>query len=431
MTGKRKDMSMVFVLPVLLGFLCLCFFFCFLSCKLKSTDTEIDPAQKFSKIYDKDDKSNYTAVDIKQTGDGGYIILGRKDNHSYLLRVNGQGLFQWDTANDEDLKIYTNPIADLIIFDQEYYFFCNGRDEEVEYLKPIALLKASEDDHKTREVELSGDITDIDVASLLSATVTPDDRFLLVSFDEDYSELVVSKIDNQYESEVQSYEIFYECAYLHPFKDKRFHISGMMEPSGSQYYFFQSYWEGGVDEYPTCFSITAFEDDFQSEPLPLDTPFIAMELDGAGWDGTGWEGIKISGARIDNGIISFFVNTQLKDVDGEEGDPQTELIASKAAYVKIMDVNSKRIVFFAGSSKDNRIVLYAYDYSIGDSSGDKYLSKKYFGHTHIYEAAGLIETDDRGLAILCTTFVAGRLGRICLFKLSKTDLEDMIKKPSN
>ena len=86
-----------------------------------------------------------------------------------------------------------------------------------------------------------------------------------------------------------------------------------------------------------------------------------------------------------------------------------------------MYLGQRRVVFFTGSAKSNRIVLYAFDYWTGE-----YINKKYFGHTHVYEASGLIGTRDNGLAILGTTYAAGRLGRICLFKLSKSELQDII-----
>ncbi|NIM11624.1 MAG: hypothetical protein GTO45_05975, partial [Candidatus Aminicenantes bacterium] len=59
-------------------------------------------------------------------------------------------------------------------------------------------------------------------------------------------------------------------------------------------------------------------------------------------------------------------------------------------------------------------------------STGSYLAVKYLGDIHIYEAAGLIDTEDGGLAILGTTYVTGLLGRICLFKLSKAELEAFV-----
>jgi len=64
--------------------------------------------------------------------------------------------------------------------------------------------------------------------------------------------------------------------------------------------------------------------------------------------------------------------------------------------------------------------LYAYEKSSGD-----FLNNRYFGDIRIYEAAGLIDTYDGGLAILGNTFVMDQLGRICVFKLSKTEVEDL------
>ena len=84
-------------------------------------------------------------------------------------------------------------------------------------------------------------------------------------------------------------------------------------------------------------------------------------------------------------------------------------------------MNGQTIVFFAGSSKSDQIVLYTYSVSSGIC-----LDKKYFGGTRFYEAAGLIKTADGGIEILGTTYLASLFDRICLFKLSKEELENMV-----
>jgi len=102
----------------------------------------------------------------------------------------------------------------------------------------------------------------------------------------------------------------------------------------------------------------------------------------------------------------------------EQAIQQSELKGTTTLLIKAMTVNNGPVIFFAGSTKNNRIVLYAYDRLNGEQ-----IAKTYFGHTHIYEVSALSVTDDDGLALLGSTFAAGQLGRICLFKLSKTDLE--------
>jgi hypothetical protein len=94
------------------------------------------------------------------------------------------------------------------------------------------------------------------------------------------------------------------------------------------------------------------------------------------------------------------------------------LNASRPVYIKTIRVVDRDIVFFSGGTGFDRIVLYAYDLSAG-----RFLGKEYYGEKRLYEAAGLIGTGDGGLAILGNTYVMDLQKRICLFKLSKAEVE--------
>jgi len=65
--------------------------------------------------------------------------------------------------------------------------------------------------------------------------------------------------------------------------------------------------------------------------------------------------------------------------------------------------------------------LYAYDAEDGTL-----LSLKYLGQTSPYEIGNFVKTLDGGLIVLGNTFVAGRFSRLCLFKLTKSELEDFV-----
>ncbi|MCP5101983.1 MAG: hypothetical protein GY950_01325, partial [bacterium] len=66
------------------------------SCNPKFTEPE--SGTSFQKIYHKDDLFTYSAIDVQQTRDGGYIILGTVGEAPYLLRVDNEGNYMWDTA---------------------------------------------------------------------------------------------------------------------------------------------------------------------------------------------------------------------------------------------------------------------------------------------------------------------------------------------
>ncbi|MDQ1353736.1 MAG: hypothetical protein QG657_4043 [Acidobacteriota bacterium] len=419
----------------------------------RNTETGTESSESFSKIYDKPDKATYTAVDIKQTEDGGYIILGKKDNYPYLLRVDGSGNFEWDkvfTASPENEEYeYSNPIPEVLIHNDEYYFFCNKTYENGDF---IVMIKYNETNGSQEEIlkRFSEDYEMPDLRNVftpLHVVKQPNDRgVLLLAFTSPYDYVLLVSIDWNGDLEFEQQLEFrnYKCIYYYPLADRRFHFitrSSTSVRGMENFYNIQIY--TGSDTILPCHSITrklrSLDDpgrEIWAAEFYLTKPFIAMECHEVlgekietGNKGKGiikLDGIRFSGVDIEDHIITFYINSELK-IDGEKTlvinkstgkiDQQTELIESTPVYIKVMDVDGQTNIFFAGSSKNNKIVLYTYDLL-----KSKFLDKKYVGHTHIYEAAGLIETKDGGLAILGTTYVAGRLGRLCLFKLSIANL---------
>jgi hypothetical protein len=161
----------------------------------------------------------------------------------------------------------------------------------------------------------------------------------------------------------------------------------------------------------------------------IDRPFIAMEWDDRQWDVSGWDGMTVSGAYVFDDNVYFFLDAPINHDDPEKlkieffpGELKYELLATKAVCIKTIPVNGSEIVFFAATNNDNQIILYAYE-----KSTREYISEKEFGDIRLYEAVDLIETLDGGLAILGVTSVVDQLDRICLFKLSKAEVEAMVR----
>ena len=92
----------------------------------KDSDPTTDQAN-FTRIYDnnKFDASNYP-IDIKQTSDGGFLILGGRrltdSNFSgaYLMKVDELGMFVSELEVPSD-KVA--PIGPLLVVNDKYYFF--------------------------------------------------------------------------------------------------------------------------------------------------------------------------------------------------------------------------------------------------------------------------------------------------------------------
>ncbi|MCP4215683.1 MAG: hypothetical protein GY765_13600 [bacterium] len=441
----------VFFLAIFLG-----------GCDLRNEEPDSKPSESFDRVYDKKDDNTYTAVDIKQTADGGYIILGKMEGVPYLLKIKADGNVMWDT-DPADYSQYRLPVKNLLVRDGEYYFFCNKMElEEGAGLRELVLLKVDpdgkpeeidflydfldvlyesvdlcEDEYDCDDVEDGDDLFDFcsgcegyertydildDAYALrpLHAVYTDNGNILLLLFSEKYDSIVFMEIDEDYEIASLQELIKYKCAYASPFLDKRPHFVGQV--GNNPFYYFQTYAPLNYrDANQACFSIRSNVEArypaislFNEGDEPISNPFIAMD----------WDGNYSYKALIRENIVLFSASPYI--LDAGDVHPKPELMELEAVFIKTLSVKGEKTVFFLGSSKDNRIVLYAYDHNPAKGAlAERFKGKLYFGHTHIFEAEALIETKDNGLIILGTTYVAGQLGRLCIFKLSEEELAGM------
>jgi hypothetical protein len=258
---------------------------------------------------------------------------------------------------------------------------------------------------------------------LLLAVYEHNDRILVRIMDFQGARILKDKHDNSFQN---------ICQVDYPIRDKRLHFTGLNN-SGNNFYYFQSFnrRQKYLEDDKSCFRFVKIDPDtweyIEKNPAngePIENPFsikkplIAME-----WHSSE----KFSAARVDNDLVSYFVNSDLNDLKGlddvkKKGHPQYESNETKPVFIETIPIDGREVVFFAGSTKTSKIVLAGYDLSTGVN-----LDSYYIGNVYPYVATGLTSTDDGGLAILGTTFYIYRINRICLFKLSKSDLESMVR----
>jgi hypothetical protein len=72
----------------------------------------------------------YRVRSVKKTSDEGYIILGAKDSKYFLIKINNEGMMQWNTSFqfDIDFYIYHNHIL-IEDMNQGFFFFYFSYDE--------------------------------------------------------------------------------------------------------------------------------------------------------------------------------------------------------------------------------------------------------------------------------------------------------------
>src|SRR5687767_13356193 len=115
--------SVIYLLVISIGFL---------ACSCSEKSDPVSDQESFTSIFDNNQFSaSYFPIDIKQTADGGYLVLGerRLQNSNfrgiYLMKADKFGKYVNALEVDE---LYVNPVPDLMLSGNLYYFFCmNGQ----------------------------------------------------------------------------------------------------------------------------------------------------------------------------------------------------------------------------------------------------------------------------------------------------------------
>lgn len=380
----------------------------FASSCVEETNPEFDQ-KSFTKIFDNNLYStNYFPIDMAQTEDGGYLVLGgRKLADSnftgiYLMKADKNGDFVKETLVDDN---FVNPIARLTLINNVYYFFC---------MDPLTL--------QAQLVQTDADLTNVNITPTTGelyypSAMRPDgNNFILLSYNPISKQSVVA-IVNLSGSVTQS---------------KAFSIGAgdqVEEPiinhflrTGRQYPFEVGRIPGGLYYFNGFYNYTfslVFTDLNQDNPVGVvqgiqdDGGFSAIEPLTA---------TKFATARFNFGDNYLIPNSELNttgissSVDlGGYTFPELE----SNAVVKILPtvINTKNVLVYSSNTRSKQIGLYFYDESTGT-----FLSSEYVGFTNPFEVAKVIHTDDGGLAVCGTTYLAGRFPRICLVKIDATNL---------
>jgi len=432
------------------------FFSCQIEKNTQPTKEEPSNEESFFKLYDLKDTSSYLPYDIKQTSDGGYLILALRDNNPYLLKTDREGNFLQECINS-NLENYAAPLSKLIEIDGKYCFFAtpitisDNNDYKNFYLDIVKI----EEDNTTSSQSIifsenlynnlfdwrnykKGDYRERLVKPYY-AKVTRDGNIILLASIGLLDESFLIKLDKKNFKSTEDEKDFFsnpECRSKYPAWNRKLHITGVSETFSETFY--QTYSAiltdvNGKKEYlqncPSggfCFFLTLESIDIG---ICIKYPFLCLKVDDSV---QGPDGLKLHGAYInDNNITCFSMNAKISNnspyentLSMDKNYLHPELFETKSVFVEVMNIKNREAIFFAGTSKDNKIVIYAY---LHDSQNDIYVPKgtEYLGDNWSYEATDLIKTLDGGIAILGQTYVVNRLSRICLFKVPKSKLTEM------
>jgi hypothetical protein len=378
-----------------------------------SCANEADPVadkSNFTRIYDNDKfNTSYFPIDMRQTPDGGYLILGGRrvedSNFSgvYITKVDERGSFVSEQEVDE---VNVNPIGPLMELNGKYYFFC---------MTAVGLQT------QLIEMDPSGVISQtIDVGG--SAAAAPDNsNFILLSYDNVSKQSVVSLVTPAGGiSKSKGFSIGAGDAVEEPIIN-HFIRTGRQLPfqvgktSTGQYYF------NGFYNYTFSLVVTDLAGDDPSgvvQGQQEDGGFSQIQL---------IEGGKFAASRFNFGDNYFLPNVTIptsgtSSVIDLGGNKLPELTSNAPVHILKASFAGKNNLIYASNTRSKQIALFIYDQANGEFLGSRYL-----GFSNPFEIANLITTADGGLAVCGTTYVAGRFPRICLFKIGKDEFSSSIK----
>lgn len=391
------------------------------ACLEESSDT-IDK-KAFTRIYDNNQfHDSFQTLDMKQTADGGYLILGGRtsvfveDGESqnvnkpmtpYILKTDAYGKIV--TEKIIDTQALSFPIGGLHEIDDVYHFFCMDA-----ITKAVSLVRIDALAENHESVAVAG--LALPLASSTYGGSGANKGLLLLSYDNSTQESVVSRIRK--DGTVDNSRRFYTGA--------ESPIDGLVvahaNREGTQYPF-------AVGETSTGFYFNGFIDytfalvfTGLSENEDVDGRINGQQAN------SGFSSIlNLSASRFAISTYSFGFNflspTITLGTSGSVTDLQHDAYSfpelENNARIKIIRavLNGRNVVIYASNTKSGQIGLYVYDEATGE-----FISSKYVGYSNPFEIGALLQTPEGDLVVSGTTYIAGRLARMCLIKIPQAEL---------
>lgn len=380
------------------------------SCDIKKNNQETDPKKDFIKVYENNDFSqSFIPIDVQQTSDGGYVVLAkRRISESqffgvYTMKADALGEFVSEQKLTAD---FVNPIGNLMKVNDRFYFFAMNPT-----LAPV-LMNLNEDGTATEVAQISGAFYPLN-ASLDENT----GQFILQHYNRDDRRTVISRI-NTSGAVTASREFNVGLGDFDVEQPIIYHLMG----TGKKLPFLAGGINGGLyffnGFYNQAFSMVFFT-------FGAAAPGVVQ---GYREERCISSALHISGSKFaisryaygdnfvsPNATISTSGFSTSSNIPGNlmvEFSPDNEVI------LKRISVNGRNILVYNSDTKSKQICLYFYE----ESSG-ALLGSKHYGFSNPYESANITSTSDGGIALIGTTYVAGRFARIVLIKVNKKELE--------
>ncbi|QSE96707.1 hypothetical protein [Fulvivirga lutea] len=375
-----------------------------------TSENEATLSESFFKVYDNSTfDASFIPIDVQQTASEGYLILSssRLSSTNFtgvnLIMVDKEGEFIREEVLSEE---YVNPVNQLIKINDQYFFMAMNA------------------------VNLQATLFQITDSARIVSTTPIGGLTYPMYLNQDGENLLALSYNNQEKVSVLSVlttegAIFESQGYtIGAGPDTEAPIISHFTRTGKQLPFFAgkvsggSYFFNGFFNYTLSLVFTNFGD----EPLGV----VQGQQDDGGFS----SGVSVAGANFAASRFNFGENYIIPSVDLNttgissttdiDGNPFPELVPDAPVVLKLVDVSGQQVILYGSSTKSGQIILMAFDAASGVLNGTKYL-----GSTYPYEISGFTSTSDGGLVVVGNTSVAGRFDRICMFKLSASELSGL------
>ena len=376
-------------------------------------DNEISPEESFFRIYDHSIfQSSFIPIDVQQTADGGFIVLGatRIDDADfsgvYLLKVDEYGEF----VSDANLSSqFVQPVNQLIRQGDNFYFVA---------------MDATSLQGQLFTLNAGGQLTD--------TTAIGGNVFYPLYASEDPNGLVLHSYDNNDKRSVLSListsgQVTNQISFsIGAGSDVEAPIVEHFTRTGRQLPFSAGHMNNGVYYFNGFFNYTmslVFTNFSNEDPLGV---LQGQHEDGGVSAISHITGNQFAMARFnygDNYILpkAELSPTQTASAFDLAGNPYPELVDNAPVVVKQLEIDEQAISLFGSYTKAGKIILMAYSTGTGELLGTKHL-----GYANPFQLAGFNMTEDGGLIVAGATSVADRFSRVCLFKLTADELRELV-----
>lgn len=380
------------------------------SCDIQ--ENEIEPEISFTKIYNSSSFTEiYDPLDVATFNDSSYLVLAAtKAWNVYLMKADQEGAFEWEIELPEP---FVNPLPTLYQQNEHLYLVCMD-----EFQLGTYILQINPTDGTPEVVYQTNAIT-----YPLAAVQTAEGGWLIQGYNREARKTTLTKVTADFTQEWQKeYDILEDVEesiikHLTRTGTRLPFFNGHAQGEGnSGYYFFN-----GFNNY--TMSLT-FVNTADGEPLGVMNGFRDLGYINAAHPLNNGTFALSKNSYGDNYLIPMSeVNERAISSSSDlEANQFPEIDARAPVIINSYELQGREIIFYATHSKSKRIMLYAYDALDGALLGIEYL-----GQTSPYEIGNFTATADGGMMVLGKTYVAGRFPRICLFKLTKDEVLNMIR----